>query len=602
MMPSKRTRLSGRFQPTFVLGVAIFAFTLFVFLISRVHQVADSSYSMMLSQSLLDHRSFTLDQYAIPRLEPTWHGYYFKNGSIYQLERVGDHVYYHFPPGTSILSVPFVAVLNLFGVSAVNPDGTYNPRGEVMIEAGLAALLMAMLASLFFYTARLLLPPGWSATIALGGALGTQVYSTASRALWSDTWGILLLGVVIYLLLAHELGRHRLNPILLASLLAWMYFVRPTFAVPIAAISIYLLVFYRPLFVRYALMGAAWLAVFILYSWTHYGHLLPAYYLANRLRFGVFWTALAGNLVSPSRGLLIYVPVLFFVAYLLIRYRRHIVYPRLVWLSLSIIVAHLILISGFPHWWGGHSFGPRFSTGLVPWFVLLGILGVRAMLKWREERSAKSLSLRGWRVQLVFGGVLLLMSMFINTLGATSHATWLWNVRPRGVDEHPERLWDWRQPQFLAGYLPYPAPKTYPLVGLDRIDFTKPDADKYFWFGWNEGPPDARWAEPKAAIIFALGDDRPTALHLNLMPYLVPGKLAAQHVVLTLNGQQLASFTVSEPEGQLQTITLPQEILGEKNTLTFDLPDATAPQKLGVGPDPRPRGIKLNWIEFSTEL
>lgn len=600
MMPAKHQRLFGRIQRTTVLGIAIFAFTLFVFMISHVHQVADSSYSMMLSQGLLQHRSFAFDGYALPRYEPTWHGYYFKNGPIYQLEVADGHVYYHFPPGTSILSAPFVAVLNRFGVSAVNADGTYNPRGEAMIEAGLAALLMATLATLFFYTALLLLPPGWSAVVALGGALGTQVYSTASRALWSDTWGILLLGVVIFLLLAYEVGKRRLNPILLASLLAWMYFVRPTFAVAIAAISVHLLIFHRALFVRYALTGAVWLAGFVIYSLVHYAHLLPAYYRANRLQFNVFWIALAGNLVSPARGLLIYVPILFFIAFLLVRYRRYIVYPRLVWLSLAVMVVHLILISGFPHWWGGHSFGPRFSTGLVPWFVLLGILGINAMLRWREERQAtNSFSLGGWRAQLMVGGMLLVASAFINTVGATSHATWLWNVRPRGVDEHPERLWDWRQPQFLAGYLPYPAPNTFLPIGLDRIDFTRPEADKYFWYGWNEGPPDARWTESRAAMVFTLAGARPSALRLNLTPYLVPGKLTAQHVGVILNGQQLATFILSAPEAQLEPIVIPEGALREKNVLIFELPDAASPQKLGAEPDPRPRGIKLIWIEFS---
>ena len=405
MMPAKTLRLSERLKGRTILGIAIFAFTLFVFMISRVHQVTDSSYSMMLSQSLLDHGSFALDHYALP--------------PAYQLETVNGHTYYRFPPGTPVLSAPFVWVLNRLGVSAVNEDGTYNPRGEVMIEAGLAALLMAGLAVIFFFTSSLILPPGWSAVVALGGALGTQVYSTASRALWSDTWGILLLGVVIFLLLAHETGKRRISPVLLASLLSWMYFIRPTFAVPILAISVYIFLFHRTLFLRYAITGAVWLVGFVAYSWFHYGQVLPNYYRADRLLFNVFWTALAGNLISPARGLLVYVPALIFVGYLLVRFRKFLSHKTLVWLSLTIIVLHLIAVSGFPHWWGGHSFGPRFTTGLVPWLVLLAILGIRAMLRWREQRS--STPSLAWRVQLVCGSALLLLSVFINTLGATSH-------------------------------------------------------------------------------------------------------------------------------------------------------------------------------------
>lgn len=444
-----RLRQARRFSPTLLAGMAVFILTLSIFLISRVHQVNDSHYSMLLSQSLIKHGSFQLDHYALPRYEPQWHGYYFKNGPIYHLEVVDNHLYYHLPPGSSILSVPFVAVLNVLGVSAANADGTYNPRGEVMIEAGLAALLMAALAVIFFYTARLMLPTGWSMTVALGGALGTQVYSTASRGLWSETWGILLLGIVILLLLRSETEKRSVKPILLATLLSWMYFVRPTFSVHIIAISVYLLIFHRRSFIRYVITGLIWLGAFVFYSWLHFGQLLPSYYRANRLQFDTFWVALAGNLVSPSRGLLVHVPVLLFVAFLVVRYWRRIVHQRLVWLAVAIIICHLIIISSFPHWWGGHSFGPRFTTGLVPWFVLLGILGVRGMLAWREQLVAPVRA--SWRVQLVCGGLLLLFSLFINTRGATSHATWLWNVRPVGVDEHPEKLWDWSQPQFLAG-------------------------------------------------------------------------------------------------------------------------------------------------------
>jgi hypothetical protein len=450
-MTEGRFRLARRLGRDAAAALIIFAATLSVFLFSRIHQVADSHYSMLLSQSLVSRGRFALDAYALPRHEPVWHGYYFKNGPIYQLEVAGGRLYYHLPPGSSVLSAPFVAAFNLVGVSAASEDGSYDPRGEVIIEAGLAALLMAALAAIFFYTARLVLPLGWSAAAALGAAFGTQVYSTASRALWSDTWGILLLGVVVLLLLRNEVKGRGLSPVLLASLLAWTYFVRPTFSVHITMVSVYVFISHRRTFLPYALTGLAWLALFVCYSWLHFGRPLPSYYSASRLEFGSFWEALAGNLVSPARGLLVYVPILLYVAFLLVRYRATLSHRRLVWLAASITAGHLLAISSFNHWWGGHSFGPRFSTGLVPWLVLLGVLGVRAMLDWKERRAAAPRA--GWRAQLACGAALLVASMFINTRGATSHATWLWNMRPAEIDQHPERLWDWTQPQFLAGML-----------------------------------------------------------------------------------------------------------------------------------------------------
>src|SRR5438132_1747144 len=108
-------------------GGSIFVFTLLVFWFSPVHQLTDSNYSMLLSESLLRHRSFALDNYNIPRLTPRYHDNTFKNGEMYQLELVDPHLYYYFPPGSSVLSLPYVALMNAFGVSAAKPDGTYNP-------------------------------------------------------------------------------------------------------------------------------------------------------------------------------------------------------------------------------------------------------------------------------------------------------------------------------------------------------------------------------------------------------------------------------------------------------------------------------------------
>jgi hypothetical protein len=430
-------------------GALIFACTAALFLGAHVHQLADSRYSMLLTESLLRRGSFTLDDYNWPPQTPRTQTGYVSYGEFYQLELVGGHIYYFFPPGSSLLSLPYVALLNACGISTVNPDGTYNQRGEMLIQASLAALLMAALAVVFFITSRLLLPRRLSVVVALGGALGTQVWSTASRALWSDTWGIFLLGLVILQLVADATGRARLRPLLLVTLLAWLYFVRPTYALPIIAVTIYIWLYRRTHFTAYALTGATWAALFVIYSLRHFGRPLPHYYSASRLRFEAFATAFAGNLFSPARGLLVYVPVLLFVIFLLLRYAHTLPLPRLVVLAALVVVAHLFVIAGFDPWWGGHSYGPRYTTGLVPWFVLLASNGLRGMLN-AQARAHHAGARQHGRALAVCGAALLILSVLLNGRGAMAQATWWWNVRPANVDEHPERIWDWRDPQFLA--------------------------------------------------------------------------------------------------------------------------------------------------------
>jgi hypothetical protein len=579
-----------------LVGLAIFFLVFLAFWVSPVTQTTDSRYSMLLSQSLLEHRTFTLDQYPLPQLDPVHWPYYISDGPIYQLELINGHVFYHFPPGGPILSLPYVLAARVFGLKVTDPQGVYSDAKETRIEVGLASILMALLTFIFFRLSRLLLPLSWSVIIAVGAAFGSQIWSTASRALWTDTWGTVLLGIALLVLLRHEAGKGKLSPVLFGTLMSWMYFVRPTNSVHIAAITVYWLLFYRPLLLRYVFTGTVWLAAFIAYSWYNFHRPLPTYYGANRLFFGVFWTALAGNIVSPARGLLVYVPVLVFVGYLVIRYRRTIPFAGLVWLALSVIVLHMFVISAFGHWWGGFSFGARFTTGLVPWFVLLAIIGVRAMLE--HEKTSNRGSSFGHRLELTTGAALLIMSVAINSRGAISWPTWMWNLRPN-IDQHPERLWDWRQPQFLAGLINPPLPNEFPPAGTGRISFAKSDADRYLGYGWSTPEPEARWTDGKeAALIFALDSVQDTELTFSLGAYLVPGQLDRQRVALQLNGWALQSFTITEAATREYHLKLPAGKLKAKNVLTFYLPDAASPLHFGPNPDVRQLAIAVRWMQF----
>jgi len=549
---------------------------------------------MLLSQNLLERGSFKLDQHLSPRPQPVIHDDYVEVGT-YQLELAHDHVYYFFPPGSSVLSLPYVALLRVFGIKAKDAGGTY---GEMTIQTSLAALLMAAFAFVFFYTARLVLSAFWSSLIALGAVFGTQVWSTASRGLWTHTWELLLLGLIIFVLLSHETGKRKLRPVLLATLLAWDYFVRPTSSIAIVAVTVYLLLYYRRALVLYALTLAVWFAGFIAYSWHNFGKLLPSYYAASRLNFVVFKTALAGNLISPSRGLLIYVPWILFTAYLLVRHRGRVDFPRLIWLSLVILTGNLIVVSSFSLWWGGRSYGPRLTTDLVPWLVLLTILGVRAMLQARAQGKS---SAHRWRTEFALGALLLALGIFINGRGATSVSTLRWNDYPKDDAAMEAKIWDWQQAQFLAGLVAPSAPQNYPeLAGGKRIDLATPAADKYLWHGWGRPETGFRWTDGKDAnVIFALDVTGDLELRINMAPLIVPGKINEQILQIELNGHAVETVTLSDPEYKELDLVLPQAALKQQNILTLRLPNATSPEALKLSIDQRQLGLAVKWMEFS---
>jgi hypothetical protein len=184
--------------------------------------------------------------------------------------------------------------------------------------------------------------------------------------------------------------------------------------------------------------GLAYLAV----NLSTYGSLQPGYYDPHRL-FGspTFLEGLAGNLVSPQRGLLVWSPVLLFAAVGAVVSLRRGTFGLLHGAAVAAIVLHWLVISTLVPWYAGYSTGPRLFSDVLPFFVLLMIPAVAELG-------------RGGRAPVCWVGrgafaVLLAWSLFTNTRGATRFETQLWNATPVSVHDDESRLWDWSDLQFL---------------------------------------------------------------------------------------------------------------------------------------------------------
>ena len=600
LSPLDATRFSWR---DFLVAVGLYAALLTVFWASPVRIVSDSRFTLLLTHELLHHGAWALDRYGLPRQLPGDYGAAKLDGELYQLEYVEGRLYYFFPPGSSILSAPFALAQDALGLSVVGSDGKFLAQQEERNQHFIASALMAALGVIFYLTARLVLPLGWSVLVATGGALGTQVYSTASRALWGHTWGLPLIGLTIYLLLSRETGRReKLPPVLLATLVSWSYFVRPTNSIFILGVTAYLLLFRREGFWRYALTGAAWLGAFVGWSWYHYGRLLPTYFGAGRLHTTTLAEALAGNLVSPSRGLLIFVPVALFVVYLTLRYwgyRRH---ARLLGLAAGVSAGQYLAVSGFVPWYGGGCYGPRYTTELVPWLVLAAALGLAAARRWRGDYGVQH-NLRAWRGTLAAGAALLTLSVLINARGATVKATRVWNEVPVPVDTAPARVWDWRYPQILAGWLPLPLPHDFPLIAnRRRLFFGGEAARAYQYEGWRESDSNGCWTSERVAKVIFATDGLPPRdwLWMEFGTYVHPPEIARQRVSVYLNEQFVGELVGTSLDPRRFVLPIPAGLLRpDHNVLAFDLLDAVVPAELGFSTDTRRLGVSLHWLELT---
>jgi hypothetical protein len=217
--------------------------------------------------------------------------------------------------------------------------------------------------------------------------------------------------------------------------------IRPTSAIEIVVLTAYVVARHRAQTLRYLAWSLPVALPWLAYNLAVHDALLPSYYLTLRLgSVATFAEALAGNLVSPTRGLLVYSPILALAAWGVALDLRS---PTRRSLSAAfgvIPILHWIAVSLFPHWWAGHSYGPRLMTEATPFlaYFLLPVFEHLPRLR-RPVRAA------------AFSAALLLavLGTAMHAAGATSSEGYAWNVLPQDVDRHPARLWSWKDPPFL---------------------------------------------------------------------------------------------------------------------------------------------------------
>jgi hypothetical protein len=369
--------------------------------------------------------------------------------------------------------------------------------------------------------------------------------------------------------------------VLLASLLGAAYLVSAPFAIPLAAVGALLLWQQPRRFVPYAIVAAACVALAVAYARALFGTWLPPHLSAGDLTPGHAPWAIVGLWLGPSRGLVPYVPAVLFVGYASFRYPPRETLRPLRWLALAVIAGHTLLLSANPLWWGGHCYGPRLMADVVPWLLLLAVLaldGHRAAghERWTGPERAAALTL-------------VALSIAIHARGACAAATQEWNYRPRSVDVATERLWDWRRPQALAGWLTLSDPDGALVLGLEQpVDLRLPENEPYLGAGWSAGEASQRWAMgPAADLSFVLTGGRDVVLRMDAEPFLVADRLRRQQAWIELNGNPVGTWDLRYQGFRTYSARLPRSLQASQNRLRLRFPDATSPVGLGLGSDRR---------------
>ena len=362
-------------------------------------------------------------------------------GAYYLVQTTQPDVYVNaFGIGSAIAGLPVYAVLDLF--VDVESDQYWWWHGGALT----ASLLIAFATVFIFLSARRFVAPIPAFLVALAFGLGSCAWPISSQALWQHPSNTFFLSLSAYFLFG--ISERKYYAVYCGASLGMAVLCRPTSAVMVVCVGVYLLWVNRRWFVAFVLGGIPFAVMLAAYNGYYFGHAFEfgqtitsknialASTGSDDLWQSAIWESLPGLFISPSRGLVFFSPVLFFGLVGAVLAWRESRYRPLIPLQVATVLM-ILVASKWYDWWGGSTYGYRSIVDTVPFFALLMVPII--------ERVVANCRMR------VLFGALLVWSITVQFVGAYSYsvAGWTeqwWNEKR---DNNPDRdsLWQWTRPQ-----------------------------------------------------------------------------------------------------------------------------------------------------------
>ncbi len=444
---SAQLRRAPAWRTALLLGLAIWVAYLANF---RYVSTGDSHATRYVPFSILMRGSVYVDGYVEAHFQPFVDGTF--NYGIYFASQSRGHWVSNYPLLTPIavtpLYVPAAWWLHHRGIASNAPAMKF---WAFAMEKVAAATLAAISVTILFFALRRVATPPTALLLALVYGFASPTWSISAQALWLHAMTELAFALLLWALVSDDGSRRSAAWIGLALALAIAN--KLSNALVAAPVIVWFAVrAYRDprrltaFFVPLVALGSVVLA----YNFYFFGSASGAYDQAFRTLgyagisggfHGSLTEGVAGNLISPSRGLVWYAPWALFAAWgAALAWRRWTWAP---WISAGMLL-HFLMFAKLERWWAGWSYGPRYLTDLMPLlaFFLVPLIAAADTRRWL--RTALTLTF--------------VWAFFVHAVGAYCYPNGEWNSKPTNIDYQPARLWDWHDPQILRTLRAGPMP------------------------------------------------------------------------------------------------------------------------------------------------
>lgn len=415
-----------------------------------------------------------------------------RGDAFWMLTRPGGRLMSLYPIVTPILVaplyVPAVAYLRWRGWSDAGLDSVAK-----LMEKLIASLIAALSVSLLYLLLRRRTTQANALLLSIAYAFGTTTWMISSQALWQQGTAELLVIVALLLVTGPYSAPRALIAGFVCGLIACN---RPPDVIIAAALGCYALFWWTGWrrAVGFVVAAVVPMLLVLFYNVRYGGNIAGGYGVIGHTRFfqNPIFPGIAGLLVSPTHGLLIFSPFLIFLVFA--RFRRE---DALSFVMIAGVVLQVLLYAKVD-WRGGLSWGPRYMTDLLPFLFWLLVPVVERL---------------GGAGRAVFA-VAVAVSVVLEAIGAFTYVP-LNDLPVFAIERGPHKMdaaWVWRNAPFL----------TSPKRGLAAPDLSV----------GTFGTFDAVVTGGRPTSIIAAGDEAAAS------GWALAGHRSPAHVVVTIDGHE----------------------------------------------------------------